>query len=220
MIIPAFAQNVSLDEKEQKIQEEIKDCEKEIRESDSMTEAQKTVAIRQCPSEIRKNYEQEDYDNKVAQELKIKLQNIQRCEDWHQQYTYLTAEQFVIQKNFEQASDCVRLYNESIWEYIGEDRAIVLSERLDELKDLESEIELVALEEQAKQAENVPVLSEKGKMDKISELEEKVEFLEKEVSKKNAIIHEQVNVIMDLANRVRDIIGEIGSMLGFNQIQI
>ena len=54
-IIPVYAQNIHLDEGEEKIRAEINECEDKISEDDSLTDASKTVQKRECSSEIRKN---------------------------------------------------------------------------------------------------------------------------------------------------------------------
>lgn len=225
ILIPASAQNVSLDDQELQIREEIAECEKEVRENDSMSEAEKTVAVRNCPSEIRKKYEQQNYDYRLAQEIKAKLQNIQRCEDWHEQYRHLSDELFMIQKNFEQASDCIKLYNDEIWQYEGDDRAMMLVERLAEIKSQEPQIksqepqiELVTITPEVNQTESVPLFSYEEQTDRIKELEGKVVTLEEEMAKKDAIIQEQINVILDLANKVRNAVAQIASIFNFMQI--
>ncbi|MEE9535224.1 MAG: hypothetical protein V3V58_01610, partial [Nitrosopumilaceae archaeon] len=44
--------------------------------------------------------------------------------------------------------------------------------------------------------------------DKVAELEEKVQLLEEELDKKDAVIREQLKVIMDLFNKIRNVIFE------------
>jgi hypothetical protein len=50
--------------------------------------------------------------------------------------------------------------------------------------------------------------------DKVADLEEKIRSLEEELSKKDEIIREQLKVIMDLANRIKNVMfGTVGSFL-------
>src|SRR3990170_9059771 len=60
--------------------------------------------------------------------------SVKNCEDWYPQYQFLTEQQFRLQKHGEDASDCIMLYNDSVWQYIGEDRLEKLHNRLDEIK--------------------------------------------------------------------------------------
>ena len=53
--------------------------------------------------------------------------------------------------------------------------------------------------------EQSQILTEEQKTDRISELEDKVQSLEEQLDKKDAVIQEQVKVIMDLANRIKNI---------------
>lgn len=203
IVVPAFAQNVSMDETDIKIREEIAACEKKIQEDDSLSAAEKTVAMRYCTTEIQNKYYNVDHDHQLSAELKVKLENIQRCEDWYPQYQFLNEEQFRIQKNADRVADCLRLYNDSIWNYDGDDRPFVLVDRLEELRTLPptiAEPTLVALAPGTSQ-----ILTEEQKTDKIHELEDRVQELEDELNKKDAVIQEQVKVIMDLANRIRNI---------------
>ena len=88
-IMPAFAQNVHLDEAELKIRAEINECEDKITEDDSLTDASKTVQKRECTSEIRKKYAETALTFELQDQMKIRLQNFQKCEDWHSQYKFL-----------------------------------------------------------------------------------------------------------------------------------
>ena len=134
----------------------------------------------------------------------FKLQNIQRCEDWYPQYQFLDEDQFRIQKNADMVTDCISLYKDSIWNYEGDDRPLILLDRLDEIKSrplvIESEPTIVVLDPEPSQ-----ILTTEQKSERILELEDKVQSLEEELNKKDAVIQEQVKVIMDLANRIRNV---------------
>ena len=107
-IMPAFAQNVHLDEDELKIRAEINECEDKISEDDSLTDASKTVERRECSSEIRKKYAEIALTFEHQDEIKIKIQNLQKCDDWHSQYKFLDEANFKIQKNAQMVQSCIR----------------------------------------------------------------------------------------------------------------
>jgi hypothetical protein len=127
--IPAYAQNVHFDEDEEKIRAEINDCEDKIMSDDSLTEASKTVQKRECSSEIRKKYAETALTHEHQNEMKIKLQNLQKCEDWYSQYQFLDEVNFKIQKNAQMVQSCIALYDDTLWKYSGDDREIILSDR-------------------------------------------------------------------------------------------
>ena len=129
-IIPVYAQNIHIDEGEEKIRAEINECEDKISEDDSLTDASKTVQKRECSSEIRKKYAETALTFEQQDEMKIRLQNLQKCEDWHSQYTFLDEAKFKIQKNAQMVQSCITLYNDPLWTYAGEDRAQILSDKL------------------------------------------------------------------------------------------
>ena len=63
----------------------------------------------------------------------IKLQNLQKCEDWHSQYTFLNEDNFKVQKNAQMVQICITLYNDLLWTYDGDDRKKILLDRLDSI---------------------------------------------------------------------------------------
>ena len=128
-ITPIYAQNTYSDELEQKIREEILECEKRFAEDNEMTDAEKTVNKRNCSSEVRKLYAEEPLTAKALNDFKIKQQNLQRCDDWHASYKFLDEATFRLQKNAQMVTSCIALYNEPIWKYIGDDRDQILIER-------------------------------------------------------------------------------------------
>jgi len=216
LIIPTYAQNVSHDEVDIIIRELIQECQEKVMADKSVTEAAKTIAKRNCETEITNEYKNVEIDYKKQSEKRIQLQNMQNCEDWYPQYQFLTEQQFRLQKHGEAASDCIILYNDSVWQYIGEDRLEKLHNRLDEIKSelpQAHETRYLTLDVDISDSEPKIIDAQKG-ADKVADLEEKIRSLEEELSKKDEIIREQLKVIMDLANRIKNVMfGTVGSFL-------
>jgi len=196
-IIPVYAQNIHIDEGEEKIRAEINECEDKISEDDSLTDASKTVQKRECSSEIKKKYAEIALTFEQQDEMKIKLQNLQKCEDWHSQYTFLDEAKFKIQKNAQMMQSCITLYNDPLWTYVGENRAEILSEKL----------ETILVETPAKTNTSDEFLkNSQYEVDRIYSLEKRITALEDELDNKNMIIREQMNVILNLANSLKNAI--------------
>ena len=196
-IIPVYAQNIHLDEGEEKIRAEINECEDKISEDDSLTDASKTVQKRECSSEIRKKYAEIALTFEQQDEMKIKLQNLQKCEDWHSQYKFLDEANFKIQKNAQMIQSCITLYNDPLWTYVGENRAEILSEKL----------ETILVETPVKtNTSNEFLKNSQYEVDRIYSLEKRITALEDELDNKDLIIREQMNVIVNLANSLRNAI--------------
>lgn len=216
LIIPTYAQNVSDDEVDIIIRELIQECQEKVMADKSVTEAAKTVAKRNCETEITNEYKNVEIDYKKQSEKRIQLQNIQNCEDWYPQYQFLTEQQFRLQKHGEAVSDCIMLYNDSVWQYIGDDRLEKLYNRLGEIKSelpQAHETRYLTLDVDISNSEPKIIDAQKG-VDKAADLEEKIRSLEEELLKKDEIIREQLKVIMDLANRIKNVMfGTIGSFL-------
>ena len=196
-IIPVYAQNIHLDEDEEKIRAEINECEDKISEDDSLTDASKTVQKRECSSEIRKKYAETALTFEQQDEMKIKLQNLQKCEDWHSQYEFLDEANFKIQKNAQMMQSCITLYNDPLWTYVGENRAEILSEKL----------ETILMEIPVKtNTSNEFLKNSQYEVDRIYSLEKRITALEDELDNKDMIIREQMNVIVNLANSLKNAI--------------
>jgi len=195
--IPVYAQNVHFDEDEEKIRAEIIECEDKIMADDSMTDASKTVEKRECSSEIRKKYAETALTFKLQDEMKIRLQNLQKCEDWYSQYQFLDEVNFKIQKNAQMVQSCISLYNDPLWTYAGEDRIEILSDRLETIL-VDVPIKTNPSDDYLKNSEY--------EVDRIYSLEKKISELEDELHNKNLIIREQMNVISNLANTLRNAI--------------
>jgi hypothetical protein len=208
LIIPVYAQNVSHDEIDIKIRELIQECQDNVKNNESLSEAEKTVASRNCETEITNAHKNIEIDYQDLDKKRAKLQNMQSCEDWHPQYRYLTESQFRLQKHSDTVNNCILLYNDSIWDYVGEDRLDKLSERLEEIKTelpKEPETREVTLDVNLPQFKsNIITENNSDEVD----LEEKVRLLEEEIAQKDEIIKEQIKVIMDLANRIKNIMFE------------
>lgn len=208
LVIPAYAEDARYTELEQEMKDEVDACKVKVDAQEDLSAAEKTVAKRHCETEVVIRYG-DIKDNLSEAELRDHIQNLQRCEDWHPQYQYLTDEQFAIQKNAAIVRDCVLLYNDSIWSYDGKDRLYKLIDRLDEIKS-----ELPTAQEPVPVALiDIPqyessIIDVPHNQDRVAELEEKVKILEEELVKKDEVIREQLKVIMDLFNRIRNIIFE------------
>ncbi len=100
LVIPAYAQDpIRTDQVQEKIIEDTRACKVEIDSHDELTEAEKTVAYRNCERVAVIKNTLANKDPLTTAELRSKLQNIERCEEWHSQYRFLTDEQFAIQKH-------------------------------------------------------------------------------------------------------------------------
>lgn len=205
----ANAQNVSDDEVDVMVRELIQECQARVMADEEATEAEKTVAKRNCETEITNQYKNVEIDYQDIAEKRAIHQTLQSCEDWHPQYRYLTEAQFRLQKHEATVIDCISLYDDEIWKYQGNDRLDVLTDKLIELRNAtpeEPETRYVELDI------NVPKLQENilesQQTDKVTDLEEKIRILEEELEKKDQIINEQIKVIMDLANRIKNVMFE------------
>lgn len=195
--IPVYAQNVHFDEDEEKIRAEILECEDKIMANDSLTDASKTVEKRECSSEIRKKYAETALTFELQDEMKIRLQNLQKCEDWHSQYQFLDEVNFKIQKNAQMVQSCISLYNDPLWTYAGEDRIEILSDKLETI--------LVEVPIKTNHSDDF-LKNSQYEVDRIYSLEKKIAELEDELHNKDLIIREQMNVISNLANTLRNAI--------------
>ena len=211
LVIPAYAQDpIRTDEVQEKIIEETRACKAKIDSHDEFTEAERTVAYRNCEREAVIRNTLANNDPLTSAELRSKLQNIERCEEWHAQYRFLTDEQFAIQKHSQVVRECIMLYHDEIWKYDGDDRPYKLLDRLQELKDAMPDIpkpQPIQLTIELPKYEP-SIIDVPHNTDKVAELEEKVQLLEEELDKKDAVIREQLKVIMDLFNKIRNVIFE------------
>ncbi len=203
----AYAQNISNDDVDVMIRELIQECQDRVMANEDATGAEKTVAKRNCETDITNQYKNIEIDYQKSAEKRANQQNMQKCEDWYPQYRYLTQDQFRIQKHEATVNDCITLYDDSIWKYVGEDRLERLIVRLLEIKaeaPEEPQTRHVALNV------NIPDLQsnilETQQDTEVTDLEEKIRILEEELIKKDEIINEQIKVIMELANRIKNVL--------------
>ena len=202
----AYAQNTSNDEVDIMIRELIQECQDRIMADEYSTGAEKTVAKRNCETDITNQYKNVEINYQQSAEKRAIENNLQKCEDWYPQYRYLTQDQFRTQKHYATVTDCITLYNDSIWKYVGEDRLEKLNARLLEIKaeaPVEPETRYVEL------GVNIPKLQsnilETQQDTEVTDLEEKIRILEEKLIKKDEIINEQIKVIMELANRIKNV---------------
>jgi len=202
----AYAQNISNDEVDVMIRELIQECQDRVMTNEDATGAEKTVAKRNCETDITNQYKNVEIDYQQSAEKRAIENNLQKCDNWYPQYRYLTQDQFRLQKHDATVTDCITLYNDTIWKYVGEDRLERLSSRLLEIKaeaPEEPETRLVALNVNIRDLQS-NILETPQDTD-VTDLEEKIRILEEELIKKDKIINEQIKVILELVNRIKNV---------------
>ncbi len=202
----AYAQNTSNDEVDVMIRVLIQECQEKVMADEDATGAEKTVAKRNCETDITNKYKNVEINYQQTAEKRANQKNMEKCEDWYPQYRYLTQEQFRLQKHEATVNDCVRLYDDPIWKYVGEDRLEKLSARLLEIKaeaPEEPQTKHVALNVNISDLQS-NILETQQDVEE-TDLETKIRILEEELIKKDEIINEQIKVIMELANRIRNV---------------
>jgi len=203
MVIPASAQNIS--DEDAKIREEILACWTEVDANDDLTVAEKTVAKRNCETVINNKYSKMNNNHQDLAEERDRIQVMQKCEDWYPSYKILDEDQWRIQKHADQASDCLMIYNDDIWKHDGEDRLVVLSDRLIEIKE-EQSLKPSPVATSIELPSESSIIRQDTRLNKMAELEARVVELQDELRKKDAVIMEQIKVIIDLANMIRNVI--------------
>ena len=203
MVVPASAQYIS--DEDAKIREEILACWVEVDADEDLTGAEKTVAKRNCESVINNKYSKMNNNHYDLAEERYRIQVIQKCEDWYPSYKLLDESQWRIQKYTDQATDCLMIYNDDAWKYEGENRFIVLADRLLELKE-EQKLRPSPVATSIELPSTSNIVAQDTRLDKMAELEVKVAELQEQVRKKDAIIMEQIKVLTDLANMIRNVI--------------
>ncbi len=203
MVIPASAQNIS--DEDAKIREEIRACWTVVDVNDDLTVAEKTVAKRNCETVINNKYSKMNNNHYDLAKERDRIQVMKKCEDWYPTYKILDEDRWRIQKNPDQASDCLMIYNDDIWKYDGEDRLVVLSDMLIELKEEQNQRPSPVATSIELPSES-SIIAQDTRLNKMVELEAKVAELQERVRKKDAIIMEQIKVIIDLAIMIRNVI--------------
>lgn len=202
MVIPASAQNIS--DEGLKMREEILACFKEVDTDSDLTVAEKTVAKRNCETSINNKYSKMNNDHHDLAEKRDRIQSIQKCEDWYPSYKILDEERWRIQKHANQASECIILYNDDIWNYSGDDRLIILSDRLLELRD-EQAVRQFPVDTSIDLPSESDIITKNAQYDKMVELETRITHLQDELHKKDQVIMEQIRVITELANMIKNV---------------
>ncbi len=202
MVIPASAQNIS--DEDLKMREEILACFNEIDANNDLTVAEKTVAKRNCETSISNKNTKMNNDHQDLAEKRDRIQTIQKCEDWYPSYKLLDEERWRIQKHTDQASECIILYNDDIWDYSGSDRLTILSDRLVELKEKQTTKQNPRTT--IDPSSESDIITKNTQYDKMASLEAKVAQLQDELHKKDLVIMEQIKVITDLANMIKNVL--------------
>ncbi len=203
MVIPASAQNIS--DEDAKIRDEILACWIEVDANEDFTVAEKTVAKRNCETVINNKYSEMNNNHYDLAEEKERIQVMEKCEDWYPSYKILDESQWRIQKHTDQTIDCLMIYNDDVWKYDGENRLVVLSDRLLELKEEQNQRPSPVATSIELPSES-SIIAQDTRLNKMVELEAKVAELQEQVRKKDAIIMEQIKVLTDLANMIRNVI--------------
>jgi len=106
--------------------ETVEECEKRIRSDDSLTYAEKTVALKKC-DDVEKDYSVSEKDPAVDVML------IRFCEEQYDIYELIGKDEFLkMMRQSPFGNQCVILYPDPIWKYEGEDRVEVLANWLTE----------------------------------------------------------------------------------------
>jgi len=135
--------------------------------------------------------------------------HIEMCELWHEQYALTSKEQFLRIQSSPLARDCVKLYENEIWDYIGSDRTAKLIEKYNELRESSMELGTEQREQSAIEAQlSQTTLSDQLLQERVTELEQKIRDFEEQLADKDAILMEQIKVIMDLVNRLTNTVYE------------
>ncbi len=203
MVIPASAQNVS--DEDVKIREEILACWTEVDANEDFTVAEKTVAKRNCETVINNKYSKMNNNHYDLAKERDRIQVMQKCEEWYPSYKLLDEDQWRIQKHADQACDCLMIYNDDIWKHDGEDRLVVLSDRLIEIKE-EQSLKPSPVATSIELPSESSIIRQDTRLNKMAELEARVVELQDELRKKDAIIMEQIKVLTDLANMNTNVI--------------
>ena len=190
------------------------------------TQIERLVAIRECQS---KEISEGSYSGKqVPADIRQAEQDVNECLTRYETFKRVTEQEFEFLGG-RLTSVCIKLYNDELWNYRGDDRFEKLVEKyleilyedvselilyhnaLAECKKLETSREVVDCKEQIAQK----FLYQKSKepdfltmiyQDRINLLEEENLKLEQELEKKHAVIMEQIKVISDLANMIKNAI--------------
>lgn len=130
--------------------------------------------------------------------------DIAYCEENYGQYKLIGEYDFLErERRTMEARVCVHLYNDLLWSYSGDDREDKLLKRGNYYVDLEIQKSYENAANGTIPQEEKPVSDLQKAGMRILELEKKVDDLEEKIAKKDAVINEQVKVILDLVNKIK-----------------
>ena len=201
MVIPASAQNVS--DEDLRVRAEVKACHEKVDANEELTYSEKTLAKRNCETEISNKYSEINNDHREVAIKHDQMQIMQKCEDWHPAFLMLDEKTWRLQKHHDQANDCLMLYKDDTWNYSGEDRVDVLIDRLLELREQQS-LKPIPVAPSIQLPSQSSIIAENTRADKMTDLEDKIAELQNEIRKKDEVIKEQIKVLSDLANMLRN----------------
>jgi len=181
--------------------ETVEECEERIRADASLSYAETIVALKEC-DDVEREYSPEQAD---VQDTDRNI--IRYCDNNYELYQTLGETEFLKMSTHPFARTCSIIYPDSIWNYDGEDRVEVLinwlNAKIEEelVEDAELRAEIV---QEAKVRADTSVQDE----DRITDMQERIKFLEDQIGKKDALLMEQLKVISDLASMIKQTIFE------------
>jgi len=129
------------------------------------------------------------------------------CEENYEQYKLIGEYDFLVRERHTlEARVCVHLYNDSLWADTSKYRIAKLLERGNYYVNVEIEKSKENAEAGTIPQPEKPISDMQKAINQITALEKKVSDLEKKLAQKDAVIFEQIKVIMDLANKVKSVI--------------
>ena len=129
------------------------------------------------------------------------------CEENYEQYKIIGEYEFLVREQHTlEARVCVHLYNDPLWSDTSKYRTTKLLERGNYYVNVEIEKSKENAESGTIPQPEKPISDMQKAINQITTLEKKVSDLEKKLAQKDAVILEQIKVIMDLANKIKSII--------------
>ncbi len=129
------------------------------------------------------------------------------CNENYEQYKIIGDYEFLVRERHTlEARVCVHLYNDPLWADTSKYRTAKLLERGNYYVNVEIEKSKANAEAGTIPQPEKPISDMQKAINQITALEKKVLDLEKKLAQKDAVIFEQIKVIMDLANKVKAVI--------------
>jgi len=129
------------------------------------------------------------------------------CEENYEQYKIIGEYDFLVrERHILEARVCVYLYNDPLWADTSKYRTAKLLERGNYYVNVEIEKSKENAESGTIPQPEKPISDMQKAINQITALEKKVSDLEKKLAQKDAVIFEQIKVIMDLANKIKTVI--------------